>query len=109
MLLPAPTQEAAPSRSTNPRQAFKLAQHPTPAYSTANRGAQEAMRLYPVAGLGTLRLAPAVGMRLGGHDLPPGALLWVHFSAMFRSPHVCDAPDDFRPVGPAALPIPGLQ
>lgn len=56
------------------------------------------MRLYPVVPMGTLRQAPKAGMRLGGYAIPPGAMLWVFFSAMFRSPHVWDAPDEFRPV-----------
>ena len=56
------------------------------------------MRLYPVVPMGTVRQAPASGMQLGGHAIPPGAMLWVFFSAMFRSPHVWDAPDEFRPV-----------
>ena len=66
---------------------------------------QEAMRLYPVVPMGTVRQAPASGMQLGGHTIPPGAMLWVFFSAMFRSPHAWDAPDAFRPV---RLPGPNL-
>ena len=61
------------------------------------------MRLYPVVPMGTVRQAPAGGMQLGGHAIPPGAMLWVFFSAMFRSPHVWDAPDEFRPVRPPTL------
>ncbi|KAK9819280.1 hypothetical protein WJX81_006108 [Elliptochloris bilobata] len=58
---------------------------------------KEAMRLYPVVPMGTARQAPDTGMELGGYAIPPGAMLWVFFSAMFRSPHVWDAPDEFRP------------
>ena len=61
------------------------------------------MRLYPVVPMGTVRQAPASGMQLGGHAIPPDAMLWVFFSAMFRSPHVWDAPDEFRPVCPPTL------
>lgn len=65
---------------------------------------QEAMRLLPVVPMGTLRLAPAGGLRLGGYDVPEGAMLWVFFSAMFRSPHVWEAPNEFKPARATSLP-----
>ncbi len=62
------------------------------------------MRLLPVVPMGTLRLAPAGGLRLGGYDVPEGAMLWVFFSAMFRSPHVWEAPNEFKPARAPSLP-----
>ena len=64
------------------------------------------MRLYPVVPMGTMRLAPRGGLRLGGHAIPGGAMLWVFFSAMFRSPALWDAPDAFRPArAPPTRPV----
>jgi cytochrome P450 len=56
---------------------------------------KEAMRLYPPAyALG--RLAPD-GDRIGGHDIPPGAIVLLTSWATHRRPDLWPAPDRFDP------------
>lgn len=60
---------------------------------------QEAMRMYPVTCDGTNRIATR-DVRLGGHFIPKGTMVWLPFSAMFNSPHNFEQPDRYMPVRP---------
>lgn len=58
--------------------------------------------------MGTLRVSPPGGTRLGGYYIPANTVLWVYFYSLTRNPRVWDAPDEFRPVRAApTLGAPG--